>query len=197
MNSSPGFPDDKLWKYYLDYHLVKNLKLEESYLDILQEKLPLKLDEFKGSAEMALLFNSEIDLYYQQSLINVVTETNFVSPDIFNTEKIFKPIIHRQPFIVVGPYQTLANLKKMGYKTFSDFWDESYDDIEDPTKRLIKIVELCREISNWDDTKKKILFYKSMINTNHNYNLLTSCYPKNMRSNFWHEFRDKKLFPIK
>jgi hypothetical protein len=86
----------------------------------------------------------------------------------------------------------------MGYKTFSEFWDESYDDIKDPTERLVKVVELCKEISEWDDQKKKLFFYKSMINTSHNYELLSSFYAdKKMRSNFWHEFRDKKLFPIK
>ena len=63
---------------------------------------------------------------------------------------------------------------------------------------VIKVVELCKEISEWDEQKKKILFYKSMTNTTHNYELLASFYAnKKMRSNFWHEFRDKKLFPIK
>ena len=146
---------------------------------------------------MALLYGP-LDTYYQSSLISVVTETNFITSDIFNTEKIFKPMVHRQPFIVIGPYKTLENIRSMGYKTFSDFWDESYDDIEDPNERLIKIVELCKEINEWDITKKKILFYKSMINTTHNYELLSSFYAtKKMRSNFWHEFRDKKLFPIR
>ena len=182
---------------FFDKTLIEKYNIKDSYLNNIESTLPLELDEFKNSAEMALLYSS-IDSCYQSSLISVVTETNFVEADIFNTEKIFKPMVHGQPFILVGPYKTLENLRSMGYKTFSDFWDESYDNIEDPTERLIKIVELCKEINGWDNAKKKTLFYKSMINTRHNYELLRSFYAnKKMRSNFWHEFRDKKLFPIK
>jgi len=137
---------------------------------------------------------SAVDPYYQTSLISIVTETNFENNDIFNTEKIFKPMVHRHPFILVGPYKTLEHLKDMGYKTFSDFWDESYDDIEDPFERLLKIVEICKDIQSWDDIKKKKFFYKSMIITNHNYTLLTSQYPDNMRKNFWHRLRDYVIF---
>ena len=197
LNKQSGLPSENALRDLFDTKLIEKYNIKDSYLNEIESKLPLELDEFKESAEMALLYGP-IDAYYQSSLINIVTETNFIDSDIFNTEKIFKPMVHRQPFIVIGPYKTLENLRNMGYKTFSDFWDESYDNIEDPIERLIKIVELCKEINEWDNAKKKILFYKSMINTTHNYELLSSFYAtKKMRSNFWHEFRDKKLFPIK
>lgn len=195
LNKKSGLPTENLLRDVFDKKLIEKYNITDDYLDEIESKLPLELDEFKSSAEMALL-HGPIDSYYQNSLISVVTETNITH--IFNTEKIFKPMVHRQPFIVVGPYKTLENLRSMGYKTFSEFWDESYDDIKDPTERLIKVVELCKEISEWDEQKKKSFFYKSMIHTTHNYNLLASFYAdKKMRSNFWHEFRDKKLFPIK
>ena len=195
LNKKSGLPSENVMRNLFDAKLIEKYNITDSYLDELESTLPLELDEFKSSAEMALLYGP-VDSYYQSSLISVVTETNITH--IFNTEKIFKPMVHRQPFIVVGPYKTLENLRKMGYKTFSEFWDESYDDIKDPLERLIKVVELCKEISEWDEQKKKSFFYKSMINTTHNYDLLASFYAnKKMRSNFWHEFRDKKLFPIK
>lgn len=195
LNKQSGLPSESTLKDLLDPKLIEKYNINNSYIDEIESTLPLQLDEFKESSVMALLYGP-IDTYYQSSLISVVTETNI--NDIFNTEKIFKPMVHRQPFIVVGPYKTLENLRSMGYKTFSDFWDESYDNIKDPTERLIKVVELCKEINEWDEKKKKILFYKSMSITTHNYELLSSFYAnKKMRSNFWHAFRDKKLFPIK
>lgn len=195
LNKQSGLPSENVLRDLLDPSLIEKYNINNSYIDEIESTLPLQLDEFKDSAVMALLYGP-IDTYYQSSLISVVTETNI--NDIFNTEKIFKPMVHRQPFIVVGPYKTLENLRSMGYKTFSDFWDESYDNIKDPTERLIKVVELCKEINEWDEKKKKILFYKSMSITTHNYELLSSFYAnKKMRSNFWHAFRDKKLFPIK
>jgi hypothetical protein len=198
MNDKSNLPkdgnyDDTIWKNVVDNKLVEKLKLSKEYIDEIHKTLPLKIDEFVEASEMAGLY-SEVDPYYQTSLISVVTETNFENNDIFNTEKIFKPMVHRHPFILVGPYKTLDHLKNMGYKTFSNFWDESYDDIEDPTERLLKIVELCKDIQSWDNTKKKHFFYKSMIITNHNYDLISSQYPDNMRKSFWHRLRDYVVF---
>jgi hypothetical protein len=198
MNDKSNFPqglgyDNDIWRKTVDNELVNRLGLTEEDIDKIQATLPLKIDEFVEPDVMAGLF-SAVDPYYQTSLISVVTETNFQNNDIFNTEKIFKPMVHRHPFILVGPYKTLEYLKEMGYKTFSDFWDESYDDIEDPTERLLKIVEICKEIQSWDEVKRKQFFYKSMIVTNHNYDLLTSQYPDSMRKNFWHRLRDYVSF---
>jgi hypothetical protein len=198
MSLKSNFPigegyDDHIWRQTIDCNLIAKFELTEEYIDTIQATLPLQIDEFVGASEMAGLYGA-IDPYYQSSLISIVTETNFQNNDIFNTEKIFKPMVHRHPFILVGPYKTLENLKNMGYKTFSDFWDESYDDIEDPTERLLKIVEICKDIHNWDNTRKKQFFYKSMIITNHNHALLTSQYPDNMRKNFWHRLRDYATF---
>lgn len=183
----------KLWKDLVDLNLIKRFSFTPEHINLIQDVLPIKFDDLTEAWPMAQLFG-ETDHLYDSSLISVVTETNYESEDIFNTEKIFKPIAHRHPFIMVGPYKTLEKLKSMGYKTFSDFWDESYDDIEDPEERLVKIVELCREIDKWSTEEKKIFFYKVMSVTKHNYELLKSLYPNNMRRNFWHEFRDANIF---
>jgi hypothetical protein len=119
MDDKSNFPvgegyDDDIWRRTVDTKLVNKLGLTEEDIDKIQATLPLKIDEFVGPAIMAKLF-SAIDPYYQSSLISVVTETNFKNNDIFNTEKIFKPMIHRHPFILVGSYKTLEYLKEMGY----------------------------------------------------------------------------------
>jgi hypothetical protein len=198
MSDKSNFPigagyDNDIWRTKVDAKLINKLGLTEEDIDKIQATLPLKIDEFVEASEMAGLY-SAVDPYYQTSLISVVTETNFENNDIFNTEKIFKPMVHRHPFILVGPYKTLEHLKDMGYKTFSDFWDESYDDIEDPFERLLKIVEICKDIQNWSEVERKTFFYKSMVITTHNYNLLTSQYPDNMRKNFWHRLREYVVF---
>jgi hypothetical protein len=42
----------------------------------------------------------------------------------------------------------LAYLREYGFKTFGDFWDESYDDIVDPVERLQSIMQLLKSIAN-------------------------------------------------
>ena len=46
------------------------------------------------------------------------------------TEKIFKPMMLEKPFVVNGTKGYLKELKRLGFKTFSDVIDESYDDAE-------------------------------------------------------------------
>jgi hypothetical protein len=77
-----------------------------------------------------------------RSWIHVVNESRFTMPMANISEKTIKPIIARCPFIVAsGPF-SLRLLQGLGFKTFSDFWDESYDEEPDHSKRLEKILDL-------------------------------------------------------
>lgn len=83
------------------------------------------------------------------SFMHVVIETLFDeidngAPALFITEKTYKPIYYKQPFIMVGCPYTLKHLKMLGYKTFNSIIDESYDSIEDPVLRMNAI---CKEIA--------------------------------------------------
>ena len=73
------------------------------------------------------------------SYLHIVTET-MVSNDpnqIFFSEKTFKPIVFMRPFVLVNRVGALKELKKMGFETFSDILDESYDDIFNNEQRVI------------------------------------------------------------
>jgi len=55
---------------------------------------------------------------------------------------------------------------------FSEFWDESYDEIEDCHLRLLKIIEVCNEIGSWNN--EQILHFKRNVKSilDHNYQVL-------------------------
>jgi hypothetical protein len=137
--------------------------------------LPAVIDTRKDLKDMIKIIDPE-QAVYDSSLISVITESNFYTEDVFNTEKTWKAIANRHPFILVGPKHSLKYLKSLGYKTFSDFFDESYDDIENPTARLMAIVKLCRDIDNWDFNKKRDFFNETVGTTEYNFNLLKSVY---------------------
>ena len=86
-------------------------------------------------------------------LFHIVTETIFYDEKLHLTEKIFKPIVARRPFILVGAPGNLAYLKSYGFRTFDRWIDESYDLEQDPDQRLVKIVneidKLCK-LSEWE-----------------------------------------------
>ena len=52
-------------------------------------------------------------------------------------------------------------MREFGFQTFSEFWDESYDEEINPTIRLHKIIEVCKYIGTWD--KEKILDFKKKV----------------------------------
>jgi len=57
---------------------------------------------------------------------------------------------------MAATHGSLEYLRSYGFRTFADVWDESYDLIEDPAKRLMKVVELMKQIANWDsDTRER------------------------------------------
>ena len=54
----------------------------------------------------------------------------------FITEKTFKAYYYELPILVVGLPRTYMHLRSLGYQTFPEFWDESFDTEEDDTIRL-------------------------------------------------------------
>jgi hypothetical protein len=65
---------------------------------------------------------------YDNFFVEIVCETYFTGKTFFPTEKVWRPILLKTPFIVQGPVNFLKKLKKIGFKTFSNYWDESYDE---------------------------------------------------------------------
>lgn len=111
-------------------------------------------------------YGADRDVYekpYNESVFNIVSETS--ESEIFLTEKIFKPILAKQPFIVHGAPRYLKTLKEMGFKTFDSFIDESYDEVEQLLSRTDKIASLCLSLQNINHLE---FYYKTKEVREHN-----------------------------
>ena len=82
------------------------------------------------------------------AFLHVVTET--VVDRVHLTEKIFKPIVLKQPFVLVGGAGCLEYLKDYGFSTFSRWWSEDYDNIQDTTERMQAVAEIVNWIGKQD-----------------------------------------------
>ena len=141
-------------------------------IDELSSKLPLVLDTTDFSKFPMESSFSDTAQFYSDSLIHVIAETNFYTNIIHITEKTMKPIMYKQPFIFVGPAHSIRCLKSMGFKTFSDLWDESYDDEEDHNKRMNMVLDLLERLNNLSDKEKLIISVQCLPIVKHNYNLM-------------------------
>ncbi len=121
-----------------------------------------------SNLEYNLAFNFNETLHLN-TFVNVLTETLFENETIFLSEKIFKPIMGCQPFIVFGNPGTLQELQNIGFRTFNEFWDESYDTELNFSKRLEKIITILKDLANKSDEELLEMTKKMLPILQHNY----------------------------
>ncbi len=144
---------DNLFDDWIDEVTDTNTKLSDSsklhikkhMADI--DKLIIDSSKIYGSASASIPrtidswmnpnFNKPVDI---DSFWHVVAETVFYYNKIHLTEKIFKPIVSKQPFMLLAAPGNLAYLKLYGFKTFDSIIDESYDLIQDNDLRTEAVV---------------------------------------------------------
>lgn len=157
---------DKNALYSYISELIQNPN--EEYIQKIESILPYELDTHHLSTNEKTNFGATNNMkeWYENTYINLVTET-FFGKNVFLSEKVFKPLSNLQPFIVLGDYKTLAELKRLGFKTFEPFIDESYDLESNPRLRMQKIeIEIeklknksIEEIHDWYYSIKDILIH--------------------------------------
>jgi hypothetical protein len=118
------------------------------YLDTdfasMYSKLPLVADTDNFGTNRALDLNDD---FYSNYPINLVTETLFFTDSVFASEKIWKPMLMGQIFIVMAAPNFLNTLRILGFKTFHPFINEEYDEIIDPLERSEEIVKTMVRIN--------------------------------------------------
>lgn len=92
---------------------------------------------------------------YDKTFISVISETLTYEDTLFISEKTWKPIMVGHPFIILGNKGTLKFLKSIGYRTFDKWFNEDYDDDNDETIRINKIVKILTDHSQ--KTKEELL----------------------------------------
>ena len=106
--------------------------------------------------DVDLTDNKAADLnrdFYRKTFCSIITETSTLQNQLFLSEKIFKPIFNLHPFITLGNKGTMKHLRECGYKTFSRWWSEDYDEIEDEFLRIKRISAIMEEICSWPESK--------------------------------------------
>jgi hypothetical protein len=151
----------------------RNEGIDEEVAHRFDNKLPLILDDEHDITQMCEDTNHKSRPYYQNSLVSVVTETNFSELEVALTEKSFKPFKEKHPFILVAGAGALEYLRSLGFKTFNEFWSEEYDNGDvSPEERLRRIREVFKTVAAWD--QNQILDFKRRVKPilEHNFNLI-------------------------
>lgn len=139
----------RVWPWMLSHHSPELSSLLLAHQDEIFNIPDLYLDTTELMSNRADLETSS-NYLYENSYFSVVSETNFYdfNPGRFVSEKIFKPIAFKHPFIAVSRPNTMSLMRELGYKTFHPWIDESYDTEADDNKRLVMIVDEIERLSN-------------------------------------------------
>ena len=90
---------------------------------------------------------------FTDSYCQIILETHFDadgSGGVFLTEKTFKCIKHAQPFVIAGTPGSIAQLRRMGYRTFDSVIDHSYDQETNNTRRWQLLLSEIRRLNTCD-----------------------------------------------
>lgn len=84
---------------------------------------------------------------YNETAYSLIAETCYSNHFSFYTEKTVKPILGKRLFVSLNGQGALQNLRNIGFQTFGNIIDESYDSVEDLDQRcnlaLNQVEYLC------------------------------------------------------
>lgn len=152
-----GLLDHSIWSWFLADNAGNSFLPElsnDQYLKFVNSVLHSPDSSFKNLKNGSPTYSAGI---FDNSLFQVISETDFdglvYDENSWITEKTWKCILNRLPFIMAGNHFTLKKLSNMGFFTFNEFLKiHNYDD---PSKSDY-LDNLETTIPNWND------FYQSI-----------------------------------
>lgn len=120
-----------------------------------------------------------VDDLQLKGYFHFINETEAITRDsMFLSEKTYKAFYALKPFILVGQAHSLKFLRHQGYKTFSPWIDESYDEEINPILRIKKCLLEVERIASMSEQEIKSMLYDMREVIIHNHDHLESIWQK-------------------
>lgn len=100
--------------------------------------------------------------WIEKTYFSVVTETHVGSMSSQVTEKIYKLFYYCHPFIVMGSQGIIKELHKLGYETFPELFDESYDDMPYGIDKFMFIADQVKQYTTKQGKEKLMRILPSL-----------------------------------
>ena len=146
---------------------------------------PLQVSELRPLQENMQFSNviSHLPEVYSRVCFDVSLET-FQEHHKFVTEKTFKPMINQVPVLIWGaPNINTDGLASIGFKTYEEWFDLSFDSEKDTEKRLYLLLKEIKRVTqiliDMDDEQQLQWQHKNASVIAHNYNQILNLLPKN------------------
>jgi len=134
-----------------------NYSVDEDKIEKFLYSLPWSIDFKDSHNTLPIEYQNSLDKkIIEASACYLITETSYPldNSDHYRgwiTEKTFKSFVYKLPFIMIGPAEAVATIKKIGFKSFSTLIDETYDMEFDNVKRMSMILNEINKIQQIED----------------------------------------------
>jgi len=173
-----GLLENSLWSYHIEKHEPGDLdpfdyQSDPSWTKHRTEFLknaPYRCDQSTSAQQNNhAIVNAKL---YTDSFCHIVIETFYdvdQSNGVFLTEKTFKCIKYGQPFVIVGPANSLSALREKGYRTFDHVIDNRYDTMQNNVQRwhylkhAIRLIQQHHDINDWFLRCQDDIFHNQLI----------------------------------
>lgn len=154
-------------------NVLKNM-IPVSYSNEVKDKISKWVDGMPYAIEknFGMHFSPVLFDAIAQSSIHIILETRNEANHFELTEKTWKPIAVKKPFLIFGHGGSLNQLRRRGYKTFSPFIDESYDLVDNTYLREQAVIIEMQRIASLSAQELFLLIAQCAAATEYNYQLL-------------------------
>jgi hypothetical protein len=112
---------------------------------------------------------------FNDTAFSLVVETSVFNKNFHPTEKTIRNFLLKKPFIVYSSQYFVQYLHELGFRTFGDVIDESYDVIECPKQRCDAIIREVKRVCNSNLIKDNSAYFDEVCE--HNYKQMSSLQP--------------------
>lgn len=105
---------------------------------------------------------------YNHIFVDIVCEKMVTGQTFFPTEKTARPLATKTPFLIMSAPNYIKNLRRLGFRSFGQFWDESYD-YQQGVQRVESIQRIIDDLAKLTQDQLQNLYQKMTPILEHNY----------------------------
>lgn len=173
-SESDGWSWEKNWNLILSSHLELNSILNQ-HKDKIISSGPHKIDrsDLNNYPLFPNLIQKNLIEFYKNTYFSIVSETYYYQSEPRSlSEKTFNTVVMRHPILLLSRPQSLELLKERGYRTFSPFINENYDNEFNDEKRMLMVLEETRRLCNLNNNELEKFVHGCNEICQYNYNHL-------------------------
>jgi len=156
---------------------IEQNSIDCCYSNLENKKTLTELSEYYPNGYYKDNFDYGIPREYFESCIDIVTES-LVEFSTHFSEKTYKPIFYKKPFITIaGPYY-YETLSDYGFELYDEIFDYGFDSEENYEKRIDNILMQIKELNSLSLREIKSLCEKVKSKIDYNYDHIKKQKPK-------------------